>query len=176
MDSDLIEALGERARAAKLQPCGLTTMARAVLRQALGLDGPVPAPREEVRPDPAVHAGQPPPAAEHFREPLAAIREPALDPDPPPSRMAVARAALEIAENRSAHLGLGSPPRRPQQGATGRNHRSRDIPAGARCTGCHEPFPSDCIGGGDCRNRWELPAAEGEAPPSAAEPKEYDPW
>lgn len=59
LDPDLLLALDERARAAKLQPCGRTTMARALLRQVLGLS---PDPLRAVEDLPATTAPEIPPA------------------------------------------------------------------------------------------------------------------
>lgn len=77
LDEDAFLALDERAKAAKLQPCGIATMARAVLRAALGLP-PAPGLPQPEPPGNALQvlapllAGDLPPAR-------AATRDPALN-------------------------------------------------------------------------------------------------
>lgn len=71
LDEDLLAALQERAAAARLQPCGLTTMARALLSTALGLDAPAASGRIPLTP--AVTREEPPAPAPRRRAPQAVI-------------------------------------------------------------------------------------------------------
>lgn len=161
LDPDVLDAV-DRRRNRQQDPPSRSDVLRSVLRAAFGLPAVVAAVKPQVSaPEPVP---EPPVNAVVTLAPMIA------DAQAESAKLAKI-SALGAAMERITDAPKAS---RPAQRATGSHRHREQIPKGARCTGCHELYPFDCIGGADCRGRWELPPADDDFP--TVEPEETDQW